>query len=136
MIARAFFPALLFFATSVASLAQQASNDTIEAVIRDQVADFAVDDWVGAFDHASPAIRRLFGTADNFGAMVRNGYPMVWRPSELRFGTLSERTDRSYQRVVVFDGSGVPHALEYEMIRIDGAWKINGVRLLQASTGT
>ena len=135
MIARVAIPALLLCLTALSSPAQQADSAAIETVIRDQVADFAVDDWVGAFEHASPNIRRLFGTAENFGSMVRNGYPMVWRPSELRFGTLSERTGRTIQRVVVFDDSGVPHALEYEMIPVDGAWKINGVRFLQESTG-
>ncbi|NDR59547.1 DUF4864 domain-containing protein [Aliiruegeria sabulilitoris] len=135
MIARATLPALLLCVSGLAGTAQQADPATIESVIRDQVADFAMDDWDGAFDHASPTIRRLFGTAENFGTMVRNGYPMVWRPSELRFGRLSEHTGGALQRVIVFDGTGVPHAMEYEMIQVDGTWKINGVRFLQASTG-
>ncbi|SDL07405.1 DUF4864 domain-containing protein [Aliiruegeria lutimaris] len=135
MIARTTFPAFLLSMTAFASPAQQADPAAIETVIRDQLADFTEDDWVGAFEHASPNIRRIFGSAENFGAMVRNGYPMVWRPSEARFGKLSERTGRALQRVIVFDDAGVPHALEYEMIQVDGAWKINGVRFLQASTG-
>lgn len=115
--------------------AQEMSGSPIESVIRDQIADFQQDDWSAAFEHASPAIRRIFGSADNFGRMVRDGYPMVWRPSELRFGEIRGQGDIALQPVIVFDAQGVPHALEYEMIRLESGWKINGVRRLQAATG-
>ena len=38
-----------------------------------------------AFDYASPTIRGIFGSPDRFGAMVQQGYPMVYRPSEVRY---------------------------------------------------
>ncbi|RYH10089.1 DUF4864 domain-containing protein [Tropicimonas sp. IMCC6043] len=133
-IRRSLFAAALVLAAS-ASAAQQAASDAIRLVIRDQIAHFQNDDWTQAFDYASPAIRDLFRTPENFGRMVREGYPMVWRPTDMRFGTLNPRPGRSLQRVVLFDSAGVPHALEYEMIETDSGWKINGVRFLQAEAG-
>jgi hypothetical protein len=104
----------------------------VETVIRDQVAAFQIDDFAGAFTFASPTIRGIFQTPETFGAMVREGYPMVWRPSDLRFAQRMERGGRVYQTIVATDASGVPHRLEYEMIPTDDGWKINGVRLLTA----
>ncbi|PRY22992.1 uncharacterized protein DUF4864 [Aliiruegeria haliotis] len=115
--------------------AQQASSGSVEDVIRDQMAAFQSDDWERAFGHASPSIQGIFRTPETFGEMVRRGYPMVWRPGEIRFGAMSEKSDRRVQVVIVTDERGVPHALEYEMVPAPEGWKINGVRLLQSDVG-
>ena len=62
----------------------------IELTIEGQIEAFLADDFSSAFTYASPNIRELFGSAERFGAMVRNGYPMVWRPDEFRFLELRE----------------------------------------------
>lgn len=103
----------------------------IRDVISDQIAAFRADDFGTAFTFASPMIRNMFGTPDQFGRMVREGYPMVWRPSDVQFGGLEERGGRTLQRVVVTDDRGAVHLLEYEMIPGEGGWRINGVRLLE-----
>ena len=103
----------------------------IRDVISDQIAAFEHDDFATAFTYASPMIRQLFGSPDRFGAMVRQGYPMVWRPGEVRFAALDQRDGRTLQRVMVTDEAGVLHVLEYEMVTVDGAWRIDGVRLLE-----
>ena len=109
----------------------------VETVIRDQVAAFMENDVAGAFEYASPMIRRIFGTPENFGAMVRQGYPMVWRPSELRFGEQTRRDGRVYQTILAIDATGVPHQLEYELIPTADGWLIDGVELLaQPQVGT
>ena len=36
-------------------------------------------------------IQGMFGTPARFGLMVRNGYPMVWRPAEVEFLSVEER---------------------------------------------
>lgn len=112
--------------------AQDASTDAIRGVIQSQIDAFLMDDFASAFSYASPSIRGIFETPDNFGAMVREGYPMVWRPSEVTFGELREIGGRLWQRVVVEDAQGRVHALDYQMIQTDGGWKINGVQLLRA----
>jgi hypothetical protein len=36
--------------------------------------------------------------------------------------------------VLVTDGAGALHLLEYELIPLDGGWRIDGVRLLDAES--
>lgn len=107
-----------------------AQNAEIEANIAAQIQAFKADDFATAFTFASPNIQRLFGNPDNFGAMVRNGYPMVWRPADVRFLELREISGTLWQKVMITDGDGRVHVLDYQMIRQDAGWKINGVQLL------
>lgn len=107
-----------------------AQNAEIEANIAAQIQAFKADDFATAFTFASPNIQRLFGDPDNFGAMVRNGYPMVWRPADVRFLELREVAGNLWQKVMVTDANGRVHLLDYQMIQQDGGWKINGVQLL------
>ena len=99
----------------------------IESVISGQMEAFLADDFARAFGFASPGIRRIFRSPDVFGRMVRQGYPMVWRPAGVDFLGLRERDGRLAQRVMVTDGSGAPHLLDYFMIRTDAGWRIDGV---------
>lgn len=108
----------------------QGADDEIRSVIDSQIEAFRADDFATAFEYASPMIQGMFGTADNFGRMVRQGYPMVWRPADVRFGGLSEREGRMVQSVVVTDEAGRIHLLEYDMIPSESSWEINGVRFV------
>ncbi|MEM8728787.1 MAG: DUF4864 domain-containing protein [Pseudomonadota bacterium] len=110
----------------------KAQGADIEAVIGAQLDAFKADAFDEAFTFASPMIQGIFRTPEVFGQMVRNGYPMVWRPGEVRFLELRDRDGRFYQLVEITDAKGANHVLAYEMIELDGAWKINGVRLLKA----
>ncbi len=107
-----------------------AQSTEIEANIAAQIQAFKADDFATAFTFASPNIQRLFGNPDNFGAMVRNGYPMVWRPSDVRFLELREVSGALWQKVMITDGDGAVHILDYQMIQQENGWKINGVQLL------
>ena len=77
---RAFLLGAILAAASGAAAPAQDTAAQIKEVISDQIEAFRVDDVATAFSFASPAIRDLFGTADRFGEMVREGYPMVWHP--------------------------------------------------------
>lgn len=121
----------IIFVLSFAGLAH-AQNAEIEGVIDAQIEAFQADDFERAFTYASPTIRGIFGTSDRFGAMVRNGYPMVWRPDELRFLELREVAGHLWQRVMITDGAGRVHLLDYQMIRHENLWKINAVQVLKA----
>jgi len=110
-----------------------AQSTEIEANITAQIQAFEADDFVTAFTFASPNIQRLFQTPENFGDMVRNGYPMVWRPAEVRFLELRDVAGSLWQKVMVTDGNGRVHILDYQMVQLDNGWKINGVQLLGQS---
>lgn len=111
------------------SATAQEVDAAVRAVFSQQIEAFRADDFETAFGFASPGIRRMFRTPDRFGEMVRDGYPMVWRPADVKFSGLEARGGRMVQDVLITDQSGRLHVLEYELIRVDGAWKINGVRI-------
>ena len=106
-------------------------RDGIEEAIGSQLEAFSQRDVTGAWEYASPNIKRLFGTPDNFGMMVRQGYPMVWDNADVEFLELRDVLGFLWQRVLVRDRSGNFHMLEYQMINTPEGWQINGVNLLQ-----
>lgn len=117
---------------AVISEAEEADSTAITQVIEDQMSAFRSDDFVTAFSYASPAIRGIFGTAERFGQMVQQGYPMVWRPSDVQYLDLSEDSGSMVQQVFVRDAEGVPWVLDYQMVRGGGGWQINGVEIRAA----
>ena len=102
----------------------------IEGVIQSQVDAFLAGDVEAAFGHASPGIKRLFGSPERFGRMVEQGYPMVWRPAEVRYLERRDLGQGVVQRVMMSDAAGVPWVLEYQMIEGPDGWVIDGVRIL------
>jgi hypothetical protein len=122
--------------TAVTAPAQIARDPAVEATIQGQFDAFRADDLTTAFSFASPAIKRLFGTPENFGRMVQQGYPMVWRPAEVRYLELREVAGNLWQRVMITDQDGRTHVLDYQMIPTEDGWQINGVQILpQAGLG-
>ena len=80
---RKFILAIAFWIA--ASLPAWAESKAIETTIRAQITAFQADDFERAFTYASPTIQQIFRAPDVFGRMVRQGYPMVYRPSEIAF---------------------------------------------------
>ena len=122
--------ALLFLLTGV-SYAQDRDPD-IPDVIQRQIDAFLQDDFATAFSFASPGIKRFFGSSERFGRMVRQGYPMVWRPGDVEYLEQEPKNGAVHQRVLITDRDGVPHVLDYQMIPTPEGWQINGVRILPA----
>lgn len=126
---------LVLAAALTGSLAAQevlAPEPQIEATIQSQIDAFLQDDFVTAFNFAAPNIRNIFRTPENFGRMVQQGYPMVWRPDSVRYGDLREIAGRLWQKVIIKDVDGNLHYLDYSMAQVDGEWRITGVQILQA----
>ena len=124
------FAVFLMTVTSGAAIAQSLE---IQGTISRQIEAFRTDDFGTAFSYASPNIQEMFRNAENFGRMVRQGYPMVWRPADVRFLELKQLGAFQLQKVMVKDGNGRFHVLEYEMVQTGIGWQINGVRLLPAA---
>ncbi len=106
--------------------------DAIAGVIGSQLQAFNDRDVDAAFSYASPMIKGMFGTPQNFGLMVERGYPMVWTNSDARYLDLREVAGRLFQRVMIRDAQGGLHVLEYQMIETPEGWQINGVSVLPA----
>ena len=111
------------------------ADEAARKVISDQIAAFQQDDFTTAFTFASPMIQGIFGTPQRFGQMVRNGYPMVWRPAEVEFLEAEPEGEALVQDVLIRDADGVYYELEYEMIQSEGGWKINGVQVKRRGDG-
>jgi len=124
--------AFVFSVLATVAPAQSAGpGAAIEGTITSQLDAFLADDVNRAFTYASPTIKGIFRTPQNFGAMVRNGYPMVWRPAETRFLNLREVNGALWQKVQITDGAGQTHLLDYQMIETPDGWQINAVQLLE-----
>ena len=124
--------ALAFMLFFTSALPLRADGAAITATINQQIEAFQADDFDRAFEFASPTIQQIFRTAENFGQMVRQGYPMVWRPAKLRFLELRRISGSLWQRVQVVDQQGQVHVLDYQMIKGPDGWLINAVHLLKA----
>jgi len=108
----------------------KAQNADAQGVIAAQIEAFQADDFDTAFSYASPTIKDIFGNPERFGMMVRNGFPMVWRPAQVDYLDQREQGGVLFQRVLIEDAQGAPHALEYEMIQTPEGWQINGVQFI------
>jgi hypothetical protein len=123
---------LITFAACAAA-AQETPVPAIQTTIQNQFDAFLKDDVATAFTFASPSIKGVFGSAERFGQMVQQGYPMVWRPADVKYLDLRTVAGNLWQRVMVTDQSGRVHMLDYQMIETPEGWQINGVQLLQAA---
>ena len=118
------------FLLSLAALPAAAQEDPIQSTILNQIEAFKADDFATAFTFASPNIKGIFQTPENFGMMVRNGYPMVHRPADVRMLEQREVAGRLWQKVLITDAQGRSHVLDYQMVETPEGWQINGVQLL------
>jgi hypothetical protein len=109
------------------AIAQEAP---IQNTIQSQLNAFMADDFATAFTFASPTIKGMFGTSENFGMMVQKGYPMVHRPADVTMLELREVAGNLWQRVMITDQQGRTHLLDYQMVETPDGWQINGVQLL------
>ena len=120
---------LIFISTMLAADEQSDIQNTIS----NQLKAFAVDDFSEAFTHASPGIKDIFGSVENFSTMVKKGYPMVWRYDNFQFLKLEETLQGYYQTVRITDKKNELFLLKYFMTNISGIWKISGVSIIEAS---
>jgi hypothetical protein len=102
----------------------------IQTTIQSQIEAFQRDDFIAAFEYASPNIQTIFKSSERFGLMVRRGYPMVHRPADIKFLELQTIEDEFWQKVQIQDQQGRFHVMAYRMLNIGGKWLINGVQLL------
>jgi hypothetical protein len=122
----------LTLAFALFALPAAAQEAPIQETIRNQIQAFEADDFARAFTFASPTIHQMFGTPENFGKMVREGYPMVWHPSEVTMMDLRTVGGALWQRVRVTDAKGQSYLLDYQMVEGPDGWLINAVQMQKA----
>lgn len=112
-----------------ASFANDTDTIKIQETISQQISSFQVDDFEKAFTFASPSIKSMFGNSENFGKMVRRGFPMVWRTKGVTYLKLSILNGDPVQRVMITDINAEIFILNYIMTKTDKGWKIRGVTI-------
>jgi hypothetical protein len=106
----------------------------LRAVIEAQLDAFRRDDAARAFSYAAPGIQATFGSAENFMAMVRTQYAVVYRPASVQFEGLLLSEGDVVQAVRFTDAGGQAWLALYPMQRqADGTWRIAGCYLQRAS---
>ncbi len=133
------FVAALLLATGFAS-AQAAEpvsavdTKAVRAVVEAQLDAFAADDAKKAFSLAAPAIREMFGTPEKFVAMVRAGYPVVYRPASVAFLQPLWVQRQLVLGVRLTDADGGQWLATYSLERQpDKSWRISGCDVRPAS---
>ena len=112
--------------TQAADVSRQDVSD-IRAMVQAQLDALAVDDADRAFSFAAPGIRKIVGTAQNFLAMVRTGYPVVHRPASVAFLKAEMQGAEIIQAVQMTDAKGVAWLALYSVQRqSDKSWRISG----------
>ncbi len=127
---------LMMVVLLAAPAALRADDDgaAFQAVIQSQLEAFQRDDGTAAFAHASPMIKSLFRTPDNFMRMVMQGYPQVYRPRSVDFGAVITYRGQPTQLVYLTGPDGDAVIAYYQMQQQpDGTWQINGVYMEPAA---
>jgi hypothetical protein len=108
----------------------------IRSVVKAQLQAMAAGDDEVAFSYAAPGLREQFGNAGTFMAMVRQGYPMVIRPTSMSFYLPAAVDDAVLQQVQLRDADGHGWLATYQLQRQgDGNWRISGC-VVKPDTGS
>jgi hypothetical protein len=104
----------------------------IQSTIERQLQAFLKDDGETAYSFAAPNIKMMYPSVDAFMAMVRQGYPQVYRPRSYEFGELKEEPGYLEQSVDIVDAEGQFWTAVYTLRQdADGTWKITGCYLVK-----
>lgn len=104
----------------------------VRSVVQSQLAAFAKDDAEKAFSFAAPNIRKTFGSAATFMAMVQRSYPVVYRPASSAFLTVQGSGNQAIQRVQMQDAQGDAYLAIYTLERQKNkTWRITGCQVIE-----
>lgn len=133
----AFVVAFLPHAPAQAAGVSAAEAKKIRAVIQAQLDAFSDDDAKRAFSYATPDIQKMFGTPERFLQMVREGYPVVYRPASVAFRAPEKDGAAVVQVVEMSDAAGGAWLAVYAMEKQrSGQWRIAGCQLAPSDAKT
>ncbi len=116
----------LLLCLAPAASAANKHQEAIHRVIGQQLDAFRHDDGARAFALASPGIQAMFGTPETFLRVVAKAYPQVYRPRSAQFLDLGYAGGRLVQKVLLQGRDGKFVFALYDMVEIDGRWRVNG----------
>jgi hypothetical protein len=132
MLLAALFAALQALVPAQAQALSAKDEKAVQTVVQSQLAAFAKDDADKAFSYAAPQLRKSIGNSSAFMAMVKNSYPVVYRPASVAFLKPEGSGDDVIQRVQMLDASGASYLAVYSLQRQkDKTWRISGCALVE-----
>ncbi len=127
-----FFAVLQAFVPAHAEALSVKDEQAVQTVVQSQLAAFAKDDADKAFSYAAPELRKNIGSSSAFMAMVKNSYPVVYRPASVAFLKPESSGDDVIQRVQMLDASGASWLAVYSLQRQkDKTWRISGCAVVE-----
>ena len=139
LILKKFLVLLLFIIPLKAAVFADEGRTVMEAVrytISSQIEAFKDNDVKKAYTFAAPNIQAQFPNPDIFGLMVRNGYPVIWKPKNYKFTTFKDFGNRCIQRVLFQSFSGSLESYDYILEKNGNIWKIAGVLTINSAGET
>ena len=104
-----------------------AAMKEVRETISSQIDAFKQNDFNRAYTFAAPNIQAQFPSPEVFGLMVRNGYPVIWRPKSFKFTEFKNLGNRCIQRILFQSYNGSLETYDYILEKNDDVWKIAGV---------
>ncbi len=104
-----------------------AAMQEVRETISSQIDAFKQNDFNRAYTFAAPNIQAQFPSPEVFGLMVRNGYPVIWKPKSFKFTKFKDLGNRCIQRVLFQSYNGSLETYDYILEKNDNVWKIAGV---------
>ncbi len=106
------------------------ANLPAQSVIDNQIESFRTGNHQQAFNHASPNLKKLFKSTDNFIRMVKSGYGAIYGAQSWSFGRSKTVSGTYYQEVQLVGPKGNNWVALYSMQKqADGSWKITAVQI-------
>tara|TARA_B100000963_G_scaffold203216_1_gene176965 strand:- start:662 stop:1093 length:432 start_codon:yes stop_codon:yes gene_type:complete len=139
LILKKFLVLLLFIIPLKAAVFADEGRTVMEAVrytISSQIEAFKENDVKKAYTFAAPNIQAQFPNPDIFGLMVRNGYPVIWKPKNYKFTTFKDFGNRCTQRVLFQSYNGSLQSYDYILEKNGNLWKIAGVLTINSAGET
>ena len=118
---------IAFFISLVSTLVFADEREIAQNIISSQIEAFKENNIEKAYTFAAPNIQAQFSNPEVFGMMVKNGYPIIWRPKSFKFTKFKDLGNKSIQRVLFQSYDGRLETYDYILEKYDDLWKIAGV---------
>ena len=110
--------------------------EEVHHTISSQIDAFKKNDVKQAYTFAAPNIQAQFPNPDTFGLMVRNGYPIIWKPKSFKFVKFKDLGNKCIQRVLFKSYGGSLETYDYILEKNNNLWKIAGVLTIKSAGET
>ena len=118
---------IALFISLLSTLVFADESEMVRITISSQIEAFKENNIAKAYTFAAPNIQAQFPTPEVFGMMVKNGYPVIWRPKSFQFTKFQDLGNKFIQRVLFQSYDGGLETYDYILEKYADRWKIAGV---------